>query len=183
MNKSPIHHIETDGLLKNGEGQNTRKFNPTKQLFRLLGVGLVRYLITLALLGGLFGTILLYKRKTVMDMDVDKKIFNFLTTGLSMLLGISIASSFKQVALNVRWEILSRGKRSLDQVDGILQLDSLTKLCCLGASRLMKGRYSSVLALFSWILVNLVGTQFNTEGPDLIFLGRSSRRCYACPHI
>ena len=105
-----LTHQETAEFLKERPGQNAREFSPTKQLFRLLGILLVRFLITAALLGGLYGTIVYYYYKNVMGMGFDKKMFNFATTALSMLLGISIASSFKQVAQDIRWEILSREK-------------------------------------------------------------------------
>jgi hypothetical protein len=48
--------------------------------------------------------------------DNGKKAFNTLVTGLSMALGISIASSFKSVALSIIWWILSRKKRPIEEV-------------------------------------------------------------------
>jgi hypothetical protein len=84
---------------------------------RLLCIGFIRWLITLALIGGIYGTIYFYKAKTVMTDRVDKIWFNFYTTGLSMLLGISIASSLKQIAVDIRWYILSRRNRPLSEVN------------------------------------------------------------------
>jgi hypothetical protein len=86
---------------------------------RLLCIGLIRSLITSALIGGIYGTIYFYKAKSVMSEKVDKIWFNFYTTGLSMLLGISIASGLKQIAVDIRWLILSRRNRPLSEVSFI----------------------------------------------------------------
>lgn len=72
------------------------------------------------LLWTLFG----YARKPVL-VESQKRIFNTLVTALSMSLGIAIASSFKQVAVNIRWWILSRRRRPLSEV----RVDFQTTLC------------------------------------------------------
>jgi hypothetical protein len=96
-----------------------RRFSPRKQLRHLLFIGFIRFLITAALIGGIYTTIYFYKAKPVMSEQVDKIWFNFYTTGLSMLLGISIASGLKQIAIDIRWRILSRGNRPLREVSFI----------------------------------------------------------------
>lgn len=45
-----------------------------------------------------------------------KKVFNTITTGVSICLGLNIASAFKDIALNMRWVILRGRKRSLKEV-------------------------------------------------------------------
>jgi hypothetical protein len=42
--------------------------------------------------------------------------YNTVTTAISIALGLNIASAFKDMALNMRWPILSARKRNLDEV-------------------------------------------------------------------
>ena len=42
--------------------------------------------------------------------------YNALTTGISIALGLNIASAFRDMALNMRWPILSGRKRNLVEV-------------------------------------------------------------------
>lgn len=46
----------------------------------------------------------------------EKKTYNTITTGISIALGLNIASAFKDIALNMRWPILSLRKRNLVEV-------------------------------------------------------------------
>ncbi|KAE8444531.1 hypothetical protein EG329_014455 [Mollisiaceae sp. DMI_Dod_QoI] len=106
------------------------KFVRRQQLWKLLSKGFLRFCITIILTVTLLWTIVAYSKIPVL-VDSQKRIFNTLVTALSMSLGIAIASSFKQVAVNVRWWILSRKKRPLSEVDAILECDSLTSLTVL----------------------------------------------------
>ena len=93
----------------------SRDFTPLKQLIRLLLFGAFRFIITGVLVGGLYATLWTFEAKPIMD-EMQKKLFNFLVTALSMALGINIASSFKNVAIDTRWWFLSRRKRPLKEV-------------------------------------------------------------------
>jgi hypothetical protein len=68
-----------------------------------------------ALISGLYGTFAMYQKHGIMGESA-KMFYNTLVTGLSMTLGINIASSFKAIAVDVRWWILSRKKRSIEEV-------------------------------------------------------------------
>jgi hypothetical protein len=70
----------------------------------------------------LLGTILIFHSYDVIG-GTGKRVFNTLVTALSMTLGISIGSSFKDMALNLRWWFLSRKKRPLQEVSHNLSLD------------------------------------------------------------
>ena len=72
-------------------------------------------MITVALIGGLYGTFAMYQKHGLMG-ESGKTAYNTLVTGLSMTLGINIASSFKAIAVDVRWWILSQKKRSIEEV-------------------------------------------------------------------
>ncbi|MCJ1377462.1 hypothetical protein MMC17_000557 [Xylographa soralifera] len=111
----------------------SREFSPRKQLFGLLSFGLVRFIVSGVLVGGLYATLWLFEAKSVMN-ELQKKLFNTIITALSMALGINIASSFKNVAIDTRWFFLSRKKRPLKEIDMILSCNSLTTLSKLAMS-------------------------------------------------
>lgn len=89
-----------------------------KQLGKLLLDGLCRWAVTALLILCLYMTLWYYSNKTVMS-KAKKLQFNVLVTGLSIGLGLSIAESLKQMALELRWWILSRRKRSLYEVKSV----------------------------------------------------------------
>jgi hypothetical protein len=70
----------------------------------------------------LYGTLKGYERHGLIGEN-GKKVYNTLVTGLSMALGISLASSFKAIALDLRWFILSRNKRPIEEVNPSSFLD------------------------------------------------------------
>jgi hypothetical protein len=95
-------------------------FYPRKQLRKLLLDGLVRWVVTALVILCLYLTLWHYSAKEVMS-QAKRLQFNALVTGLSIALGLSIASGLKEMALEIRWWILSRKKRSLYEVG---QIDS-----------------------------------------------------------
>lgn len=96
--------------------RDLRKYHyPGKQLRKLLLEGLYRWAITAVLILCLYITLWHYSNKPVMS-GAKKLQFNTLVTGLSIGLGLSIADSLKQMALELRWWILSLRKRSLYEV-------------------------------------------------------------------
>ena len=92
-----------------------KHFSPEKQLRKLLLDGLCRWAVTAVLILCLYITLFHYSAKEVMN-QAKKLQFNALITGLSIGLGLSIASSLQEMALEIRWWILSRRKRSLHEV-------------------------------------------------------------------
>lgn len=97
------------------------EFNSEKQFHRLCIHGLKWFLVTLCLAIVLVGTIKGFSRKQVMSYK--KKLwFNALSTGLSMALGISVASGFKRMVVDLRWFILSRRPRSMFEVSMVINL-------------------------------------------------------------
>ncbi len=67
-------------------------------------------------------------RDTVILSKMDIKIFNSITIGLSLFLGMNLLSSLKQYATTFRWTFLSRRYVSLEVFDLILHLSSLVKV-------------------------------------------------------
>jgi hypothetical protein len=70
------------------------KFDRHRQFVRLACRGLVRFLLNLTLVFALYGTLKGYEHHGLTG-ETGKKFYNTLVTGLSMALGISVASSFK----------------------------------------------------------------------------------------
>jgi hypothetical protein len=92
------------------------KFDRHRQFVRLACRGLFRFLLTTTLVFALYGTLKGYEHHGLIG-KAGKRLFNTLVTGLSMALGISLASSFKAVALDLRWFILSRKERPIEEVN------------------------------------------------------------------
>jgi hypothetical protein len=111
------------------------KFDKHRQFVRLACRGFVRFLLTTTLVFALYGTLKGYEHHGLIGAT-GKKLYNTLVTGLSMALGISLASSFKAIALDLRWFILSRKKRPIEEVNisSFLEEAVLTNLgqCHLG---------------------------------------------------
>jgi len=56
-----------------------------------------------------------WMNKGVLGEDT-KRIYNAITTAISIALGLNLMSAFKDLALNLRWPVLSSKKRSLVEV-------------------------------------------------------------------
>lgn len=57
-----------------------------------------------------------------------KRMYNAITTAISIALGLNLMSAFKDLALNMRWPILSAKKRNLIEVCLTKELRSWTDL-------------------------------------------------------
>ena len=130
-------------------------FHPPSQLRKLLFRGFIKWFITLALIVTMAGIMYHYAYDVRPMTDLDKQTYNFLVVGLSLALGMNLASSLKQMAIDMRWWVLSLTKRNLREVDLILHLDGLTEVTKLAfvAPRLAP-------ACFSWLLLNIVSHHF-----------------------
>jgi hypothetical protein len=78
--------------------------------------GSARWLITFAMCGAYVLATVAWQRK-VAQGETSKRMYNAITTGVSIALGLNIASAFKDMALNLRWVILSNRKRNLVEVN------------------------------------------------------------------
>lgn len=104
--------------------------------------------------------------------DGKKREFNTVITALSLALGFNLAASFKAMAIDMRWWILSRKRRSLRevcylitifwkstcwdlhaQVDLILNCDSMMNVVHLMR---VAPRPRVIFACLSWLALNLV---------------------------
>ncbi|KAH6662299.1 hypothetical protein B0J14DRAFT_307999 [Halenospora varia] len=123
-----------------------------RQLRHILFTSLGRWVVTLALCAGFVGAVLYYKARGAQD-EIHKKVFNTITTGISISMGLNIASAFKDMSLNMRWPILHMRKRSLEEIDHFLHADSLLKLSHLA---LMSRKPLVILGVVSWLFINIL---------------------------
>lgn len=86
-----------------------------KQLRHILIGSSARWLITAALCGAYVLATVLWLKKSAIG-EKEKRWYNGITTGISIALGLNIASAFKDMALNMRWPILAKGQRNLVEV-------------------------------------------------------------------
>jgi hypothetical protein len=150
----PYNLVDTTEPGPNLLNPYARKFSSRKQFLKLLFEGFLRFMLTVVLILCLLGTVLLFHSYDVIG-ESDKRVFNTLVTALSMTLGISIGSSFKDVALNLRWWFLSRKKRPLQEVDEILECSSLRDVVRLAARSIGKLKFRMTLTCAFWVLINI----------------------------
>ena len=84
---------------------------------------LVRCGICWCLIAGFYVSLWAFKDQVLSPRR--KKVFDTITIGLSIAFGLSIASSLKGIALDLRWWMLSTRKRSSQEVRFVLRADAL----------------------------------------------------------
>lgn len=135
-----------------------RYFEPHRQRRRLFVNSSFQWLMTAVICAGLAAVLYGF---TTIDIGVTstmKHVFNALVTGLSICLGLNLASSLKGYAQMMRWRFLASSYRSLQDFELVMNCDSQTKTFrLLWAGRTPKQWYpnkTQLMALLS-ITVNL----------------------------
>ena len=150
MNKLDINYSNSS-LLFEPYVENSRR-----QVWHILQGSALRWFITAALCTGYIMSNIIWQKKGVVN-EASKKEYNAITTGISIAIGLNIASAFKDMALNMRWPILHSRKRNLEELDLILNADSMMKLAKLA----MKARRPAVtIACIFWLFINIVSGSF-----------------------
>lgn len=108
----PANHVDTFHMTNSFQ---PLKANTKKQLWSIIIGSTSRFLVTAALCGGYILANHEFSKKGALN-EKEKKLYNTITTAISIALGLNIASSFKDMALNMRWPILKFRKRSLVEV-------------------------------------------------------------------
>lgn len=107
--------------------RTVREFWPNRQRRRLFASGFTQFLITVILCGLLAGCLAAFGKLDFMSVH-QVKAFNAIIVLLSLFLGNNLTSSFKEMALILRWRILAANYRSLDEFDLIMHCESLRKV-------------------------------------------------------
>lgn len=93
-------------------------FDQARQLRRLCLRGLCNWLVTVAIVASIYGVLIHYSSREAM-VKSKKHEFNALIAGLSILLGLNTANSFKGMLGDLRWWLLSLYEWSPREVIGI----------------------------------------------------------------
>lgn len=80
-------------------------------------------MISWVLIAGFYLSLWLYKDKVISPGK--KSVFDAITVAISIAFGLNIASSLKEVALNLRWWILGSKRRPAQEVRILCSLDEL----------------------------------------------------------
>ncbi|KAK1985823.1 hypothetical protein LZ30DRAFT_583266 [Colletotrichum cereale] len=123
-----------------------------------------RWAITMVIIVSIYVVILVYSSKAVMDQTT-KRQYNALITGLSIALGLAVASSLNHMVAELRWWILSRRYRSKRKVELILQADNLKHTITLAAR---SKRWSIHLAALGWLILT-IGSQVGLAAIGLCY--------------
>jgi hypothetical protein len=161
----PVHKIDT--FYTSNEFQ-PYKDNTGRQLRHILVAGSARWAITAVMCICYVAATFIWKHKPAQSGG-SKRVYNTITTGISIALGLNIASAFKDIALNIRWVILSNRKRNLVEVstafnsaiqpltvlqmDLILHADSMQRLFKLV---FVTRRPMVILGCLFWLFINIV---------------------------
>ncbi|PHH87981.1 hypothetical protein CDD83_8156 [Cordyceps sp. RAO-2017] len=152
-------------------GYAYERFDRRRQLRRLASASLARWLLTVALTAAIYAVLWAYSARPAMTSD-KKREFNGLVIGLSIGLGLNIASSLKAMVSELRWWLLSLDGCSPREADLILQSDHLSRLMQLGCT---SRRFKVRLFVVVWLLVNLasqvslatLGLSYNINGSQI----------------
>jgi hypothetical protein len=102
-------------LSKESQTNLSKTYLASRHLRSLLLWGFLRWLVTAGLLGLLGITIWKFSTYNKMD-NGDRLWFNSVLTGLSIVIGLAIASHLNTMTFNIRWWFLSLHKRPLCEV-------------------------------------------------------------------
>lgn len=123
----PAHKIDT---FYTSEEFQPYKDNTGRQLRHLLIHGTWRWAITAVMCFCYAAATIIWQNKHAQG-ETSKRMYNTITTGVSIALGLNLQSAFKDMALNMRWVILSNRKRNLIEVRDL----SCRQTKCLQLSR------------------------------------------------
>ncbi|KIX95359.1 uncharacterized protein Z520_08876 [Fonsecaea multimorphosa CBS 102226] len=147
--------------LKCADHNTSREYRHHKQRHRLLRLTIGEWFNSLILCVVYFGILYAYSKKQTISVP-QRRIFNALTTGVSLLLGVNLAASLRSYAKLLRWRILAACYRPLETFDLVMGCDSLLNVIkLLWKARNHQRRYlPSKTQVFCalWLLVHLAIT-------------------------
>ncbi|TKW55968.1 hypothetical protein CTA1_11352 [Colletotrichum tanaceti] len=169
---TPQDEMENASILRNDadngyfQGLPARRTSKKKVLMKVLS----RWAVTVCIIMSIYTVIIVYSGRTVMDQTT-KRQYNALITGLSIALGLAVASSLNHMVAELRWWILSRRFRSKRKVELILQADNLKHTIMLAVR---SKRWSIHLAALGWLILTIgsqvglaaIGLCYSTETAD-----------------
>lgn len=156
---APWEHEITEKEELNAGGSNTvRDFDYRRQRRRLFVNSAFQWGITASICVALVAVLWRYSHFTLLS-QTQKHAFNALVTGLSILLGLNLASSLSGYAQMMRWRLLAAKYRNLQDFELIMNSDSQMKVVRLVWAGRTQGRWwipnkTQILAI-TWLLINV----------------------------
>lgn len=132
-----------------------RKHQYGHQLMHLLEKVVVRLVWSILLSGAMVGCFKYFENVKVLN-DLEKNVFNVLSTMIYLTMGLNLAGAFKGMATMLRWKLLARKSHNLIEIDLILGIPSLIKVFKLGLSALGFGKPMVFVSCLLWIILNCV---------------------------
>ncbi|WYZ43968.1 hypothetical protein EsH8_VII_000404 [Colletotrichum jinshuiense] len=159
-------YLENTSILRNdADNGNFRGLPATRKPRRkVLMKVFSRWAVTMIIIISIYLVIWVYSSKSVMDQTT-KRQYNALITGLSIALGLAVASSLNYMVAELRWWILSRRYRSKRKVELILQADNLKHTIMLAAR---SKRWSIHVAALGWLILT-IGSQIGLAAIGLCY--------------
>lgn len=167
--------------LNAGASDTVRDFNYRRQRRRLVVNSAFQWAVTASICVALFAVLYYYSNVQTLTQP-QKHTFNALVTGLSVLLGLSLASSLRGYALMMRWRLLATKYRSLQAFDLILSCDDHMKVVRLLWVARTQGRWwipnKTQTLCFVWLCIN-IALQVSTSLLGLTYsVNTSTTRAY-----
>ncbi|KAJ9606857.1 hypothetical protein H2200_008867 [Cladophialophora chaetospira] len=163
---------------KHGAGvspsDSIRYFDYRRQRRRLFINSTFQWFITAFICAALAGCLYGFSTLIFGLTSTQKYVFNALITGLSICLGLNLASSLKGYAQMMRWRFLASGYRTIQDFELVMNCDSQSKVFRLIWAGRTRGRRlpnkTQILAVV-WIIVNvalqvftaLLGLTYSTD--------------------
>lgn len=151
------HEVFEKDELNIGESQTVRDFDHHRQRRRLFINAFFQWAVTAATCLALVGVLYSYSHRQTLA-QTDKHAFNALVTGLSILLGLNLASSLSGYAQMMRWRLLAAKYRNLQDFELIMNCDSQMKVVRLLWAGRTRGRWwipnRTQILCFTWLSIN-----------------------------
>jgi hypothetical protein len=149
---------EKDAFSPQQPTSTTREFDHRKQRLRLFVNSSFRLLFTAILCAGLAAVLYGFSTIDAGMSHNQKRGFNALITGLSIVVGLNLSASLKGYASMMRWRFLAAGYRRLQDFELVMQCESqqaVFRLLWAGRTRghIMPNK-TQVLA-FIWLTINV----------------------------
>ncbi|KIX04649.1 uncharacterized protein Z518_05519 [Rhinocladiella mackenziei CBS 650.93] len=137
---------------------SARYFDYRRQRRRLFVNSSFQFLVTAIICAGLAGCLYGFSTMVTGLSPNIKHLFNALITGLSLCLGLNLASSLKGYAQLMRWRFLASGYRTLQDFELVMNCDSQSNVFRLIWAGRTRGRWypnkTQILA-FTWLLISV----------------------------
>jgi len=156
------------------ENASSREYRYKTQRRRLLRLTIGEWFNTLALCAIYFSILYAYSHRQAISVP-QRREFNALTTGVSLVLGVNLAASLRSYAKLLRWRMLAACYRPLETFDLVMGCDSLINVFKL-LYKAKNQRYKHLpsrtqIFCVLWLLVHLavtvlvgiIGLNYNLE--------------------